>query len=52
MRHVGGTAAGAEPTAVGLWQKVENNKPVVWVLMVDHGGMFEGAIAKTFPSAR
>lgn len=41
----------AEPTAAGLWQKVENNKPVVWVLVVDHGGMFEGAIAKTFPSA-
>jgi uncharacterized protein (DUF2147 family) len=37
-----------EPTAVGLWQKVENNKPVVWVLVVDHNGVFEGAIAKTF----
>ena len=39
-----------EPTAVGLWQKVENNKPVVWVLMVDRNGVFEGAIAKTFPA--
>jgi uncharacterized protein (DUF2147 family) len=39
-------AAGA--TAAGLWQKVEKGKPVVWVLMLDHGGMFEGAIAKTF----
>ncbi|UZE51297.1 DUF2147 domain-containing protein [Rhodopseudomonas sp. P2A-2r] len=37
-----------EPSAVGLWQKVENNKPVVWVLMVDHDGVVEGAIAKTF----
>ena len=39
-----------EPTAVGLWQKVEKNKPVVWVLMVDRNGVFEGAIAKTFPA--
>jgi uncharacterized protein DUF2147 len=40
----------AEPTAAGLWQKVEDGKPVVWVLMVDHhDGTFEGAIAKTFP---
>lgn len=41
----------AEPSAAGLWQKVENGKPVVWVLMVDHNGTYEGAIAKTFPSA-
>ena len=40
----------ADPTAVGLWQKTEDNKPVVWVLIVDHGGTFEGAIAKTFPA--
>ena len=40
----------AEPTAAGLWQKIEDGKPVVWVLMVDHhDGMFEGAIAKKFP---
>lgn len=39
-----------EPTAVGLWQKVEKNQPVVWVLMVDRNGVFEGAIAKTFPN--
>jgi Uncharacterized protein conserved in bacteria (DUF2147) len=39
-----------EPTAAGLWQKVENNKPVVWVLVMDHEGIFEGAIAKTFDS--
>jgi len=38
-----------QPTAAGLWQKVEKGKPVVWVLMLDHGGIFEGAIAKTFP---
>ncbi|WP_299812741.1 DUF2147 domain-containing protein [Tardiphaga sp.] len=40
----------AEPSAAGLWQKVEKGKPVVWVLMLDRGGVFEGAIAKTFPS--
>ncbi|MBC7580970.1 MAG: DUF2147 domain-containing protein [Tardiphaga sp.] len=38
----------AEPSAAGLWQKVEKGKPVVWVLMLDRGGVFEGAIAKTF----
>jgi len=41
--------ATAEPTAAGLWQKTEDGKPVVWVLVVDHDGIFEGAIAKTFP---
>jgi Uncharacterized protein conserved in bacteria (DUF2147) len=43
-------ARAAEPTAAGLWQKIEEGKPVVWVLMVDRrDGMFEGIIAKTFP---
>jgi Uncharacterized protein conserved in bacteria (DUF2147) len=40
----------AEPSAAGLWQKIEDGKPVVWVLVVDHDGIFEGAIAKTFPA--
>ena len=39
----------AGPSAAGLWQKIENGKPVVWVLVVDHDGInFEGVIAKTF----
>jgi uncharacterized protein (DUF2147 family) len=40
----------AEPSAAGLWQKLEDGKPVVWVLVVDHqDGIFEGVVAKTFP---
>src|SRR3984893_14328220 len=42
-------AQAADPSAAGLWQKIENGKPVVWVLVVDHDGIFEGVIAKTFP---
>ena len=43
------SVAAAEPTAAGLWQKTEDGKPVAWFLVVDHNGVFEGAIAKTFP---
>jgi uncharacterized protein (DUF2147 family) len=43
-------ARAAEPSAAGLWQKIEDGKPVVWVLVVDHDGIFEGVIAKTFPT--
>ena len=40
----------AEPSAAGLWQKIENGKPVVWFLIVDHDGInFEGVIAREFP---
>lgn len=42
-------AAQVQPTAAGLWQKVEDGKTVGWFLFVDHNGMFEGVIAKTFP---
>jgi Uncharacterized protein conserved in bacteria (DUF2147) len=41
----------AEPSAAGLWQKIEDGKPVGWFLFVDRDGIFEGVIAKTFPLA-
>src|SRR3954463_5384246 len=42
------TAAQAGPSAAGLWQKTEDGKPDGWFLVVDHDGIFEGAIAKMF----
>jgi hypothetical protein len=39
----------ADPSAAGLWQKIEDGKPVAWFLVVDHDGIFEGVIARTFP---
>jgi hypothetical protein len=41
-------AAQAGPSAAGLWQKLEEGKPDGWFLVVDHDGIFEGAIAKMF----
>ena len=43
------SARAAEPSAAGLWQKVEDGKTVGWFLFVDHDGVFEGIIVKTFP---
>ena len=42
-------AQAAEPSAAGLWQKIEDGKTAGWFLVVDRDGIFEGAIAKTFP---
>ena len=40
----------AEPSISGLWQKQsKSGKPVVWVLFVEHDGVYEGAMAKLFP---
>jgi len=38
-----------EPSAAGLWQKMEDGKPVLYVLVLDHNGIFEGVMAKLFP---
>ncbi len=42
-------AAQTQPSAAGLWQRVEDGKTVGWFLFIDHAGIFEGVIAKTFP---
>jgi uncharacterized protein (DUF2147 family) len=41
-------AAPPGPSAAGLWEKSEDGKPVVWVLVVNRDGFYEGAIAKIF----
>jgi uncharacterized protein (DUF2147 family) len=38
----------AEPSAAGLWQKVEKGKTVGMFLVLDRNGIFEGVIAKMF----
>lgn len=38
-----------DPSAAGLWQKIEDGKPALYVLVIDHSGIFEGVMAKLFP---
>src|SRR5260370_8931772 len=47
----GSAGQAQEPSAAGLWQKVEDGKSVLWILFVDHNGIYEGVMAKTFPLA-
>jgi uncharacterized protein (DUF2147 family) len=42
-------ARAAEPSAAGLWQKVEKGKTVGMFLVIERNGTFEGIIAKMFP---
>lgn len=39
----------ADPgSAAGLWQKVEDGQPVLYILVMDHNGTYEGVMAKLF----
>jgi hypothetical protein len=44
-------ARAADLSAAGLWQKIEDGQPVLYVLVVDHSGVFEGVMAQLFPQA-
>jgi uncharacterized protein (DUF2147 family) len=45
-----GQTLGAEPTAAGLWQSVDDDtkEPTGWFLIRDNGGVYDGAIVRMF----
>jgi uncharacterized protein DUF2147 len=44
------SARAVDPSAAGLWEKVEDGRPVIWVLVVERpNNVYEGAIARMFP---
>ena len=45
-----GQTLGAEPTAAGLWQSLdeESHQPNAWFLIHDTGGLYEGTIVRMF----
>lgn len=46
---VAGPVRAQEPSAAGLWERSEDGRPVVWILVVDRGDTFEGVFARMFP---
>jgi hypothetical protein len=40
-----------QPSAAGLWQKLDEDthQPVIWFLLVDRGGLYEGYAVRMFP---
>ncbi len=50
MLMLDASAAAADPSVAGLWQKIdeETGKSVGWFLFVENNGVYEGAIAKLF----
>src|SRR5437016_9385948 len=47
---VAGPACAAEPSAVGLWEQVDekSGKPESWFKITEHNGVYQGTIVKMF----